>query len=227
MFSRRGFIRIGTATVGSLALRPFRYAAGRWRKAGRIIGRWYAFFCSGGNDCKQHRDPDGRCQLQRLSVDSRKPGFKWRQSDNGHERVGRALCVSFQACRSGQVIFQQRTGCGGEHRLTGATVDKDAVSESAGSDPAESFFTFRSAALVADFGRAGTQRYGMGRTSKPTTSPRKTWRILPPFPRSSQCWRGMRFRGRESLTTQPVALSPGQSLQLTGFNSSAASTARL
>ncbi len=45
MFSRRGFIRIGAASVGTLALRPFGLCL-PWRRAAPIIARWFACFCT-------------------------------------------------------------------------------------------------------------------------------------------------------------------------------------
>ena len=65
MVSRRGFIRIGAATVGSLALRPFgllpalaRERTGLSGAGVRVPVRRQRF--------EQHRDPDGQRELQRL-----------------------------------------------------------------------------------------------------------------------------------------------------------------
>ncbi len=73
MLSRRGFIRAGAATVGTLALRPF----GLLPAMAQDSANYRALVCVflfGGNDSNNTVIPMDDTSYPSLHVDSRKPG---------------------------------------------------------------------------------------------------------------------------------------------------------
>ncbi len=133
MFTRRGFIRIGAASVGSLALRPFGVLPAMAQN-GPDYRALVCIFLFGGNDSNNTVDPHGRRELSSLYLHSRQPRA-WRSASltpTVYTASGSALRVSWQADRSRQPVFIEGTGRGGKRRLAGAAAHARAVSGAAG-----------------------------------------------------------------------------------------------
>ena len=223
MISRRGFIRAGAATVGSLALRPF----GLLPAMAQSSANYRALVCVflfGGNDSNNTVIPMDDASFQAYtSIRGSLALSASELTPHRVQRFQRAVCVSWQAGRGRQHVFEQRAGGGGEHRLAGAAADAIAISRVAGAHPAESVLAFRPAVAVADFHRAREQPHRMGRARGGLSGLAKDQFVeLSRVP-----FGGGKCAGRPGRQTQPVAIAPGQSLTLKGFNGSAASPARL
>ena len=216
MFSRRGFIRIGAATVGSLALRPFGLLPAL-AQSGPDYRALVCVFLFGGNDSNNTVIPMDDASFQGLHIDPRKPGADASDlTPAGHQRLGRAVCVSRQAGRTGEPVFEQGTGGGGERRIAGAAADARSVSErSRAPIPLESVLALRSAIAMADLVAQGNSPTGWaGRAADYIASQNINSSSFPDV-----LFGGRQRARRQRAQTQPVALAPGQSLQLTGFNS--------
>ena len=72
MFSRRGFIRVGAASVGSLALAAVRTAAGAGAERAELSGAGVRLPVR-RKRFEQHHHSHGRHQLPGVHVDSRQP----------------------------------------------------------------------------------------------------------------------------------------------------------
>ena len=97
MLSRRGFIRAGAATVGTLALRPFGLLPAM-AQSGANYRALVCVFLFGGNDSNNTVIPMDDASYPSLHVDSRQPGAIGERADAHRvQRLQRALCVSRQA----------------------------------------------------------------------------------------------------------------------------------
>ena len=107
--------------------------------------------------------------------------------------------------------------------LPRAAADAGSVSETAGVDSAQPVLPSRPAGGMANFHRAGPQPHRLGRPCGGLHRRQKlNSSAFPAF--FSVAGNALEGTG---VNTQPVALGPGQSLPLSGFNTSAASVARM
>ena len=223
MFTRRGFVRVTAASVGSLALRPFGLLPAL-AQSGSDYRALVCVFLFGGNDSNNTIVPMDDASYQGLHVHSREPGAERGGTDaHGVQHGQRALRVSREAGGAGEHVFVEGTGGGGECGVAGAAVDARPVPGAADAGPAEPVFARRSAIAVADVGRAGQQPHRMGgRVADYIEAQKINSSSFPVF--FSVAGNALLGTG---ATTQPVAVAPGGTLQLAGFNSSAASQARM
>ena len=163
MFTRRGFIRVATASVGSLALRPFGLLPAL-AQSGPNYRALVCVFLFGGNDSNNTIVPMDDASYQGVHLHSRQPGAERVGIDaHGLQHGERALRVSREAAGAGEHVFVEGTGGGGQRRVAGAALDARAVSGAADAASDEPVFALRSAVAMADVHRAGQQSDGMGR----------------------------------------------------------------
>ncbi len=222
MFSRRGFIKVGAATVGSMALRPFGLLPA-WAQASSPEYRaLVCVFLFGGNDSNNMIVP----------VDD--TNFKAYSSIRGNLALSAADLTGTVYTKTGNAPYAFHSN----------------LSELA------SLFTNKELAVVANVGslvQPTTRAQYLGQaTPVPVnlfshSDQQLQWQTSIPSGHSATGWAGraadlvagqnlsnfpafFSVAGNSlmgtGVTTQPVALSPGKSLDLKGFTSSAASQAR-
>ena len=125
MFSRRGFIRVGAAAVGSLALRPFGLLPAL-AQSGPDYRALVCVFLFGGNDSNNTVIPMDDANYKAYTVDSRKPGAERQRADaDRHQHYRSAIRLSRQACRSRQPVLVEGARGGGQRRPAGAAADAE------------------------------------------------------------------------------------------------------
>ncbi len=161
MVSRRGFIRVGAATVGSLALRPFGLIP-TLAQSGPDYRALVCVFLFGGNDSNNTVIPmDSYSAYQSIRGSLALTSSELTAPITSAGRA--AHFISRQARRDREPVFKQGAFRRRQCRLAGAASDTRPVSKPAGPDSVESFFAFRSAARLADCHRARSQPHRMGR----------------------------------------------------------------
>ena len=105
MVSRRGFIRIGTATVGTLALRPFGMLPAM-AQSGPDYRALVCVFLLGGNDSNNTVIPMDDASYSAYQSIRGKSGSHKQRNYARHERFRRALRIPFQTRRSRQPVFE-------------------------------------------------------------------------------------------------------------------------
>ena len=222
MFSRRGFIKVGAATVGSMALRPFGLLPA-WAQASSPEYRaLVCVFLFGGNDSNNMIVP----------VDD--ANFKTYSSIRGNLALSAADLTGTVYTKTGSAPYAFHSN----------------LSELA------SLFTNKELAVVANVGSlvqpTTRAQYQAQATPVPVnlfshSDQQLQWQTSIPSGHSPTGWAGraadlvaaqnlsnfpafFSVAGNSLMgtgaATQPVTLSPGQSLDLKGFNTSAASEAR-
>jgi uncharacterized protein (DUF1501 family) len=222
MVSRRGFIRIGTAAVGSLALRPFGLLPAL-AQSGPDYRALVCVFLLGGNDSNNTIIPmdDARYSAYQsirgslalsgadltpvTSVSGEPFGF--------HSKL--AEVASLFSSRELAVVAN-----------TGALVQPLTRAQYQNQQAAIPLNLFSHLDQQVAWQTSMAQGYSAtgwaGRAADYVASQNMNSSAFPTFFSVA----GNTIQGA-GVTTQPVALAPGQSLQLSGFNSSAASQARL
>jgi uncharacterized protein (DUF1501 family) len=222
MFSRRGFIKVGAATVGSMALRPFGLLPAWAQGSSPEYRALVCVFLFGGNDSNNMIVP----------VDD--ANFKAYSAIRGNLALSTADLTSTVYTKTGSAPYAFHGN----------------LSELA------SLFANKELAVVANVGslvQPTTRAQYLGQaTPVPVnlfshSDQQLQWQTSIPSGHSATGWAGraadlvasqnlsnfpafFSVAGNSlmgtGVATQPVALSPGQSLDLTGFNTSAASQAR-
>ena len=223
MVSRRGFIRIGTATVGSLALRPFGLLPALATTSGPDYRALVCVFLFGGNDSnntiiptddtnfKAYQSIRGSLALTSseltpvTSVSGAPYGFHSKLAEVASLFSSKELAV---VANTGSLV-QPLTRA--QYQNQQAAIPLNLFSHS---DQQLSWQT--------SIAQGHSPTGWAGRAADYIASQNLNSSSFPAF--FSVAGNALEGLG---VSTQPVALAPGQSLQLTGFNSSAASQARL
>jgi uncharacterized protein (DUF1501 family) len=205
MFSRRGFVRLGAATVGSLALRPFGLLPALAQGSGPDYRALVCIFLYGGNDSNNTV----------LPMDD----------------------ASFSAYTS---IRGQLALTSADLTATLTTASGNPVAFHAKLAELASLFSSKELAVVANVGSLvqplTRALYQAQQAPVPVnlfshSDQQLQWQTSIAQGSSATGWAGFLSVAGNSLMgagaqTQPVEMTPGQSLQLKGFNSSAQSQAR-
>jgi uncharacterized protein (DUF1501 family) len=223
MISRRGFIRIGTATVGSMALRPFGLLPGLAQSSGPDYRALVCVFLFGGNDSNNTLVPMDDTNYQAyqsirgslaLSGTELTPvtdasgapyGFHAKLPELASLFSSRELAV---VANTGPLVQPiTRT----QYQNAQAQIPLNLFSHSD-----------QQLAWQTSIAQGHSATGWAGRAADYIDSQNINSSKFPSFFSVA----GNTIEG-VGTNTQPVALAPGQSLQLTGFNGSAASQARL
>ncbi len=222
MFSRRGFIKIGAASVGSLALRPFGLLPALAQSSSPEYRALVCVFLFGGNDSNN------------MVVPFDDTNYKAYLSIRGNLALSTSDLTGAVYSKTGNAPYAFHAD----------------LTELA------SMFANKELAVVANVGSLvqPTTRTQYLNQAAPVpvnlfshSDQQLQWQTSVPSGRSSTGWAGraadviasqnlskfptfLSVAGNSlmgtGVDTQPVALNPGQSLDLTGFNTSAASVAR-
>ena len=194
MVSRRRFIRVGTAAVGSLALRPLGLLPAL-AQSGPDYRALVCVFLFGGNDSNNTVIPMDDANYQAyMSI----RGSLALTGSNLTPAVtsvsGAPYAFSCEAGGSREYVFEQGTRGGCQHGRAGTAADASAVSESTSGDSFEPVLALRSATGVANLHRAGPQPDGLGgpRRGLHCFAELSTRQVSRRFSR----WPEMRWRGR-------------------------------
>jgi uncharacterized protein (DUF1501 family) len=222
MFSRRGFIRIGSATVGSLALRPFGLLPAL-AQSGPDYRALVCVFLFGGNDSNN------------TIIPSDDVNFKAYQSIRGSLALTSSELTQVTSVSGAPYAFHSglaevATMFSNKELAvvanTGALVQPLTRAQYQGAQLAIPLNLFshsdQQIAWQTSIAQGHSSTGWAGRVADYVASQGLNSSSFPSF--FSVAGNAMQGTG---VSTQPVALAPGQSLQLSGFSSSAASTARL
>src|SRR5580700_4382969 len=222
MVSRRGFIRVGAATVGSLALRPFGLLPAL-AQGGPDYRALVCVFLFGGNDSNNTIIPTDDANFQAYqsirgslaltsselspvtSVSGAPYGFHSKLAEVASLFSSKELAV---VANTGSLV-QPLTRA--QYQNQQAAIPLNLFSHSD-----------QQVAWQTSIAQGHSSTGWAGRAADYVASQNLNSSAFPAF--FSVAGNAMQGTG---VSTQPVALAPGQSLQLSGFNSSAASTARL
>ncbi len=145
MFSRRGFIRLGAASVGSLALRPFGLLPAL-AQSGPDYRALVCVFLYGGNDSNNTIIPMNSYsayQSIRGSLGLATGALTQVTAVNGAPYGFHTLLAELAS-----MFTAGGAGCGGERWFAGCAAHASAISGVARADSIESFLPRRSAAAV-------------------------------------------------------------------------------
>ncbi len=222
MVSRRGFIRIGTATVGSMALRPFGLLPGL-AQSGPDYRALVCVFLFGGNDSNNTIVPMDNASFNAYSsirgnlaltsaqltpvtsVSGAPYGFHSKLTEIASLFSSKELAVVANA----GALVQPLTKA--QYQNAQAAIPNNLFSHSD-----------QQAAWQSSIAQGHSPTGWAGRVADYVASQNINSSSFPTF--FSVAGNALEGVG---VATQPVALAPGQSLTLAGFNSSAASQARL
>ena len=127
MFTRRGFIRVSAASVGSLALRPFGLLPAL-AQSGPNYRALVCVFLFGGNDSNNTIIPMDDTNFQAYTSIRGSLALTPAELTPTVYSGRRAVRVSRQAAGAGEHVFVEGAGGGGERRVAGAAADAGAVS---------------------------------------------------------------------------------------------------
>jgi uncharacterized protein (DUF1501 family) len=222
MVSRRGFIRIGTATAGSLALRPFGVLPAL-AQSGPDYRALVCVFLYGGNDSNNTIIPTDDVS------------YKSYQSIRGSLALSGSDITPVTSVSGAPYAFHSRlaevASLFSSKELavvanTGALVQpltRDQYQNQQAAIPLNLFsHSDQQLAWQTSVAQGHSSTGWAGRAADYIASQKINSSDFPPF--FSVAGNALQGTG---VATQPVALAPGKSLQLAGFNTSAASQARL
>lgn len=222
MVSRRGFIRIGTAAIGSMALRPFGLLPGL-AQSGPDYRALVCIFLFGGNDSNNTIVPmdsasfnayssirgglalNGADLAPVTSVSGAPYGFHSKLAEVASLFSSRELAVVANAGPLVQPLTRT------QYQNSQAAIPNNLFSHSD-----------QQAAWQSAIAQGHSPTGWAGRVADYVAAQNLNSSSFPTF--FSVAGNSLEGLG---VSTQPVALAPGQSLTLAGFNSSAASQARL
>jgi uncharacterized protein (DUF1501 family) len=223
MISRRGFVRIGTATVGSLALRPFGLLPGLAATSGPDYRALVCVFLLGGNDSNN------------TIVPTDDTNFKAYQSIRGSLALTSSELTPVAGVSGAPYGFHSKltevASLFSSKELavvanTGALVQPLTRAQYQNQQAAIPLNLFshsdQQLAWQTSIAQGNSATGWAGRAADYIASQNINSSAFPAFFSVA----GNTIHGT-GVSTQPVALAPGQSLELSGFNSSAASQARL
>ncbi len=210
--------------MGSLALRPFGLLPAL-AQSGPDYRALVCVFLFGGNDSNNTVIPmDDTNYKAYTSIRGSLALSGSRSHSDGHQRLRRALCLPRQTCRSCEHVLVEGTGRGRQCRIACAAFDPRAVSGAAGGAIPNNLFSHADQQLQwqSSIAQGNSSTGWGGRAADYIAAQKINSSNFPTFFSVA----GNTLEGA-GANTQPVALAPGQSLTLAGFNSTTASQAIL